>query len=220
MRLADHITLNFNNNMSTVAVFLDIEKAFDTTWHPGLLYKLSKLHFPATLIRIIKSYLSNRKFKVSVESELSTSREIQAGVSQGSVLAPILYSLYINDTPKTSGVHLALFADDTCIYATDRKESYVLRNLQGGLNAMEAWCERWNIKINEDKTWAVYFPRRLRLVEACLKLKGRNNLFEKDVRYLGVIFDRRITWRSHNDMSQRHCEHSYKFVLRLFYIKH
>jgi hypothetical protein len=37
MRLADHVTLNFNSNMSTAAVFLDIEKAFDTTWHPGFL---------------------------------------------------------------------------------------------------------------------------------------------------------------------------------------
>jgi hypothetical protein len=41
MRLTDHVTLNFNNNMSTAAVFLDIEIVFDTTWHPGLLYKLS-----------------------------------------------------------------------------------------------------------------------------------------------------------------------------------
>jgi hypothetical protein len=42
MRLAHHVTLHFNNNMSTAVVFLDIEKAFDTTWQPGLLYKLSK----------------------------------------------------------------------------------------------------------------------------------------------------------------------------------
>jgi hypothetical protein len=42
-RLTDHITLNFNNNMSTAVVFLDMGKAFDTTWHLGLLYKLSKL---------------------------------------------------------------------------------------------------------------------------------------------------------------------------------
>jgi hypothetical protein len=40
MRLTDHVTLNFNNEMSTAAVFLDIEKAFDTTWHSGLLYKM------------------------------------------------------------------------------------------------------------------------------------------------------------------------------------
>jgi hypothetical protein len=43
MRLADHVTLNFN--MTTAAVFSDIEKAFDTIWHPGLLFKLSKLTF-------------------------------------------------------------------------------------------------------------------------------------------------------------------------------
>jgi hypothetical protein len=103
MRMTDHVTLHFNNKMSTAAVFLDIEKAFDTTWHPGLLYKLSKLQIPTNLIKLINSYVTNRKFRVSVEGELSTPREIQAGVPQGSVLAPILYSLYINDTPNTRG---------------------------------------------------------------------------------------------------------------------
>jgi hypothetical protein len=92
MRLTDHVTQNFNNNMSTAAVFLHIEKAFDTTWHPGLLYKLSKMHFSTSLIKIISSFLSNRKFRVSVEGEMSAPREMQAGVSQGSVLSPTLYS--------------------------------------------------------------------------------------------------------------------------------
>jgi hypothetical protein len=45
MRLTDHITLNFNNKMSTAAVLFDIVKAFDTLWHPGLLYKLSTMEF-------------------------------------------------------------------------------------------------------------------------------------------------------------------------------
>jgi hypothetical protein len=70
MRLADHVTLNFNNKMSTAAVFLDIEKAFDTTWSKGLLYKLSKLEFSKSLTKYIGSYLSQRKFRVSVEGEM------------------------------------------------------------------------------------------------------------------------------------------------------
>jgi hypothetical protein len=73
---------------------------------------------------------------------------IRQGVQQGSVMSPTLYSVYINDTPQTPGVYLGLFADDTCIYATDRKEDYVLRKLQRGLSATETWYERWNIKIN------------------------------------------------------------------------
>jgi hypothetical protein len=64
MRLAGHVTLHFNNNMSTAAVFLDIEKAFDTTWHTGFLYKLSKLQISTRLIKLISSFLSQRKFRV------------------------------------------------------------------------------------------------------------------------------------------------------------
>jgi hypothetical protein len=193
MRFTDHMTLNFNNNMSTAAVFLDIEKAFDTTWHPGLRNKLSKMHFSTSLIKLISSFLSNRKFRVSVEGEMSTPREIQAGVPQGSVLSPTLYSLYINDAPQSPGVHLALFADDTCIYSTDRKEGYVLRKLQRGLTSMESWCELEH----EDKTQAIYFSRGRRLVEAHLTLKGRNIPFVTHIKYLGVMFNRKITSRIH-----------------------
>jgi len=119
MRLTDHVTWNFNIIMFTAAIFLDIQKAFDTTWHPGLLHKISELHISSSLIKLVSSFLSNRKF-----------RAIQAGVLQGSVLSTTLYSLYINDTPQTPRVYRALFADDTCIYTTDRKDSYVLRKYQ------------------------------------------------------------------------------------------
>jgi hypothetical protein len=70
MKLADHVTLNF----------LDIEKAFDTIWHLDLLYKLSELKFSVSLIKLISSFLSQRKFRVSVKGEMCTPRDIQARV--------------------------------------------------------------------------------------------------------------------------------------------
>jgi hypothetical protein len=66
-------------------------------------------------------------------------RDIQVGVPQVSILFPTFYSIYtsINDTSQTPDVFLSLFADDICLYVTDRKEGYVLRNLQRGLSAIE-----------------------------------------------------------------------------------
>jgi hypothetical protein len=116
---------------------------------------MSKLEFSTNLIKLIGSFLSQRKFNVSVEGEMSAPREMQAGVPQDSVLSPTIFNMYINDAPQTHDVHLALFADDTCLYATDRKEGFVVRKLQRGISSMETRCERWNIKINSDKTQGV-----------------------------------------------------------------
>jgi hypothetical protein len=55
-------------------------------------------------------------------------------------------------TRQTPDVYVALFADDICLYATDRREGFVVRKLQRCLSSVETWCERWNIRINEDKT--------------------------------------------------------------------
>jgi hypothetical protein len=133
---------------------------------------------------------------------MSTSRDIKAGVPQGTVLSPhivqyvCIHKLY----PPNTWCLCRFFADDTCIYATDRKENYVLGKLQRGLSAIEKRCESWNIKLNEDKTQAIYFSHRLRPPEFHLTLNGRNIPFVHHVKYLGVIFDKRITWRLHIEM--------------------
>jgi hypothetical protein len=110
--------------------------------------KLSELEFSTSLIRLIASFLTDRKFKVLVESEFSTPLKMVAGVPEGSVLAPVLYSLYINDVPVAPGTHLVLFMDNTCIYKTGKHECHVLCKLQRKLIAVNSCCVRWNIKIN------------------------------------------------------------------------
>jgi hypothetical protein len=65
---------------------------------------------------------------------------------------------------------------------------------------MEAWCERWKIKINEDKTRGIYFFCSRRPPESRLILNEKNIPFVNSAKYLGVIFDRKITWRLHVEM--------------------
>jgi hypothetical protein len=79
------------------------------------------------------------------------------------------------------------------------KRVMFLESLQRGLSAIET-CECWNIKINEDKTQAIYFSHRFRPPEAHLALSVRNIPFVNYVKYLGVIFDKRITWRLHKEI--------------------
>jgi hypothetical protein len=200
MRLTDHVTLNFNRKMSTVAVFLDTKKAFDTTWHSGLLYKLSKLEFLTSLIKLIGSFPSQRKCTVRVEGEMSTPRIRQAGVPQGSVLSTTLFNTNINSAPQTHGVHLALVADDTSLYVTDRMEGFVVSNLQRGLISVDTWCERRYIKTNQDKTRGFYFFRRRRPPQCHFTLNGRHIPFVNSVKYLGVIFVKKVSWRLHTEM--------------------
>jgi hypothetical protein len=122
---------------------------------------------------------------------------MQLGEPQGSVLSPTLYILYVNHTPLATGVNPALFGDDTCLYATEHKERHVLRKLPSGLGSMQAYCRCSSIKINEDKTQALYYPYQIRPTESLLTLNGQNILFANSVQYFVVIFNKKITWRLH-----------------------
>lgn len=116
-RVINDITTQFNYGRSTVMSLLDIEKAFDTVWIPGLIYKLLQYNIPPNLIQFIHSFIINRKFYTKVGNDHSTIKEINAGIPQGSALGPVLYIYYINDIPMTNNTNIALFADDTAIYS-------------------------------------------------------------------------------------------------------
>jgi hypothetical protein len=96
----------------------------------------------------LNAFLTSKIFSLH-RWRIFTPKKIAAGEPQGSVFAPILYSPYVNDVPAAPGIHLALFMDDTSIYATKKHERRVLCKLQCGLTAEISWCERWNIKFNE-----------------------------------------------------------------------
>ncbi|KAG6459263.1 hypothetical protein O3G_MSEX011283 [Manduca sexta] len=130
LRITEHVYNKRRYNRPTGAIFFDVEKAFDKVWHNGLLFKLYTLNVPTQLVHIIRDFLSNRGFKYRVEGTLSSRHTISAGVPQGSALSPFLFSLYTSDIPSFEDAHLALFADDTAIYASHRNPDKLVHILQ------------------------------------------------------------------------------------------
>ncbi|KAH8295978.1 hypothetical protein KR018_005336, partial [Drosophila ironensis] len=113
-RVVKHILTAFENKQYSSAIFLDVKEAFDRVWHYGLLHKLKSL-LPTGQFLLMKSYLLDRSFMVEVRGERSSIRTVRAGVPQGSVLSPVLYTLYTSDLPNPTepGTLLATYADDT-----------------------------------------------------------------------------------------------------------
>jgi hypothetical protein len=113
LRITENASFGFNKNKSTGIVLLDLRKAFDSVWHDGLLHKLYVNNYPIYLVKLIQSFLYNRSAFVSVNSESSSCIDVLSGVPQGSLIAPHLFNLFINDIPIPDKGQLSLFADDT-----------------------------------------------------------------------------------------------------------
>jgi retron-type reverse transcriptase len=135
-----------------------VAKAFDSVWVVGLLFKLTALNFSSYLVKTISSYLHNRKFHAAFLTATSTLRNMRAGVAQGGLLSPVLFSLYVNDMPVPSRhFKLALYADDTAIIATSQKSALLIRYLNTYLSDLERWLRERRIAINVSKSNAILF---------------------------------------------------------------
>lgn len=190
-----------NQKQSMGIVMLDVEKAFDRVWHEGLIYKLISLGFPAYIVKIIREFLSNRTFRVHVNGFSSAIHEIKAGVPQGAVLSPTLYNTYTYDIPKNAKTTTSLFADDTAIYASSALLKDVIKPIKEHAQQIQDYMTKWKIKINEDKTQAIYITRRRtkEIPKRKLKIFNKNIAWTNEAKYLGVMIDKKVTLKQHID---------------------
>ena len=228
-RLAMEAKTATTHGWTTGAIFLDVEKAFDSVWQDGLRYKVSQLDMPVKVRRFLSSYLHDRSIAVRVGKTTSTPVHLEAGTPQGSVLSPILFNIFVNDIPfshsDSEAVQVSQYADDLALWVSFRNTkrnnhrvfTKIQAELQTALDKLESWCCKWRIKLNASKTQLTFFTgRRIQVISTLTLFNTPIQVSISEVSFLGAKFlGKTINMLHHCKLKRRDAERRINLLRRL-----
>ena len=213
IRLETFIRQSFSKKEHNVAIFFDLEKAYDTTWKYGIMKDLYDFGLRGYLPIFIEKFLNDRTFQVRVGSTLSDYFDQEMGVPQGSILSVTLFSIKINSIVKnlTQNTEGALYVDDLQICFSGKHMRSIERQLQMCLNNLENWANENGFKFSTSKTVCVHFcKQREPHLDPDLRLYGESIPVVTQVKFLGVIFDSKLTFEPHIGQLKLKCQNALK----------
>ena len=212
VRLERYAKEQLKQDRQAAVILFDIKAAFDSVWHDGLIYKLNNLRLPQYLIRYIIAFLSKRTASVELENILSYPFQLKSGTPQGSPLSPLLYIIYTADSMNGIPPHTehGLFADDTALWTSSNRTSNLTIRLQESTDEFQRWCNAWKLELQPTKTEMIHFsphPRRKYKHPVAIKIEQSTIQPQDSTRYLGVILDKKLSWRNHLQHIEPKCAH-------------
>ena len=150
------------------AVYTDFSKAFDSVPHERLLKKVEAYGIRGSLLQWIKNFLSNRKQRVSLGGKLSNWQDVTSGIPQGSVLGPLLFTIFINDMPEAVDSYMKLFADDAKIFKAIESIDDI-NAIQNDINNLLSWSNTWQLPLNLEKCKGIHFGKKILIITTLLE---------------------------------------------------
>ena len=197
--LTEKLYSNLHSKLSSVAIYIDFSKCFDTLNRSILLKKLAAYGIRGIPLSLFSSYLDERYQSVCVNGALSDFQRINTGVPQGSVLGPILYLIYVNELPNLSDQFTScLFADDTTLIFENKNQNDLLSSSNIGINLFYSWCCANRLSINTSKTKSMLFSNTLRPPDVAeIYMNGTKIDYASSIRFLGLIMDDKLKFNNH-----------------------
>ena len=201
------------DSKSSVLILLDLSAAFDTVNHQILLSAFSSLGITGIPLRWFESYLTGRSFRVAWGGEVSKAHQLVTVVPQGSVLGPLLFSVYttsLSPIIQAHGFSYHCYADDTQLYLSFQPDDpTVAAWISGCLADISAWMKEYHLQLNLAKTELLVFPATPTLQhDFTIQLGSSTITPSTSVRNLGVIFDYQLTFKDHIAKTARSCRFS------------
>lgn len=200
VRVVDSWLACLDNRKCVGAIFLDLAKAFDCVDHDVLLKKLPFYGFRNASFKWFTSYLSDRSQRVRCSGSTSDWGVIQSGVPQGSILGPLLFSIYINDLPTIlQHLDINIYADDSELHCSGRSIDEIEKYANSDLRKIEMWLAANHLKVNVSKSACMLIGSKRKYGDKTFKVSlcGEQIPNVDNIKYLGVYIDRFLKWDAH-----------------------
>lgn len=195
--LENYIQEAYRKREHAIAVFFDIKGAYDMTWKHGILQNLHDYGMRGNLPKFVKSFLSDRVFHVELAGHSSSPRNLENGVSQGSTLSCTLFAIAINSIAKRiENVCKSLYVDHVAFICSGKTVGEAAKALQKAIDKLSINASSIGFQFAVGKTVCVHFCRlRKPHYDPVLFINGQVIQCLEATKFLGLIFDRKLTWR-------------------------
>ncbi len=202
IKIINDIRFNSDSGKISVLVLLDLSAAFDTVDHNILLERLENwVGLSGMALKWFRSYLEGRGYYVSIGEHKSKWTSMTCGVPQGSILAPLLFSLYmlpLSQIMRKNQIAYHSYADDTQIYLALSPNDYSpIDSLCQCIDEINSWMCQNFLQLNKEKTEVIAFGNKDEVLKVNAYLDSRGQTTKNQVRNLGVILETDLSFSSH-----------------------
>ena len=193
---------NIDNKHLNGVIFLDLKKAFDTMDHAILLRKLQLHGVDCLSLKWFRSYLSDRKQQTFIGGAQSDFCNVTCGIPQGSILGPLLFTIYISDLPSCNLFSKPrMYADDTTLTSSAEDPCVLEHKMNFDMNLIQSWLTANKLTLNVKKTKYMLIGSKFKLsqIHNDFTVKVHNTPPDRVTKHktLGVHIDESVNWRPH-----------------------